>query len=119
VFPGNSSISDHVFRKILQQTEDTRTQRESTLASNRFQKEREILYSILFEFGVPMKPVRLNKMYLNKNYCESNRCKHMSDAFPAHNELKQGDELPPLILNFALQYAISKVQENHMEFILI
>jgi hypothetical protein len=28
------------------------------------------------------------------------------------NGLKQGDALSPLLLNFALEYAISKVQEN-------
>jgi hypothetical protein len=28
-----------------------------------------------------------------------------------HNRLKQGDALSPLLLNFALEYAIKKVQE--------
>jgi retron-type reverse transcriptase len=36
----------------------------------------------------------------------------LSSAFPIKNGLKQGDVLSPLLLNFALEYANSKVQEN-------
>jgi hypothetical protein len=32
--------------------------------------------------------------------------------FPLHNCLKQGDALSPRLLNFALEYAIRRVQEN-------
>jgi hypothetical protein len=35
----------------------------------------------------------------------------LSDKFPIQSGLKQGDALSPLILNFALDYAIKKVQE--------
>jgi len=36
----------------------------------------------------------------------------MSDMFPIRNGLKQGYVLSPLLFNFALDYAISKVQVN-------
>ena len=36
----------------------------------------------------------------------------MSDRFPVRNGLKQGDALLPLFFNFALEYAIRRVQVN-------
>ena len=37
----------------------------------------------------------------------------MSDTYPIKNGLKQGDALSTLIVNFALEYAIRRVQINH------
>ena len=34
----------------------------------------------------------------------------MSDKFPIRNGFKQGDVLSPLLFNFALEYAIRRVQ---------
>jgi len=38
--------------------------------------------------------------------------KNVSDRFPIRNGLKQGDALSPILFNFALEYAISRVQVN-------
>jgi hypothetical protein len=61
-----------------------------------------------------MKVVRLIKMCLYETYSNVHVGKHLSDSFSIQNGLKQGDALSPLLFNFALEYAIGKVQGNQL-----
>ena len=70
------------------------------------------MYNILTEFGIPKKLVRLIKMCLIETYSTVRVGKHLSDVFPIKNDVKQGDALSPVLINFALDYSISRVQAN-------
>jgi hypothetical protein len=59
-----------------------------------------------------MKPVRVIKMCLNKTYNKHWIGTHLSDTVPIRNGLTQGDALLPSLFNFALGYAIRRVQAN-------
>ena len=73
---------------------------------------REVIYNILMEFRVPKKLVRLIKMCLTETYSRVRVGKNLSDIFAIKNGLKRGDALSPLPFNFALEYAIRRVQVN-------
>ena len=73
---------------------------------------REVLYKILIEFGIPRKLVRLINMSLDETYSGVQVGKNVTDRLPIRNGLKQGGALSPMLFNFALEYAIRRMQVN-------
>ena len=59
-----------------------------------------------------MKLLRVTKMCLNETYSRVWIGKPLFDNFPIRNVLKQGDALSLFLFNFALEYAIRRVQVN-------
>jgi hypothetical protein len=53
-------------------------------------------------------------MCLTKTYGKVRVAKNLSEMFPIRNGLKQIYALTPLLFNFALDYAIKRVQVNQM-----
>ena len=66
----------------------------------------------LTEVEIPRKLIRIIKMCLTETYSRVRVGKNLSGMFPVRNGLKQGDALSPLLFNFALEYAIRRVQVN-------
>jgi hypothetical protein len=58
---------------------------------------REVLYSSLIEFGVPMNLFRLFKMCLNETY-EYSKVYIGKRSFSIQSGLRQGDALSPLLV---------------------
>jgi len=63
-------------------------------------------------FGIPRTRVSLKKMSMNENYGGVWVVKNVSYRFPIRNGLRHGDTLRTMLFNFALVYAIRRVQVN-------
>jgi hypothetical protein len=67
---------------------------------------------ILSLFVTHMKLVRLTKMFQNENHNRDRLDKYLSDMFSIKNGLNKEDAIFPLLLNYALVYAVRSVQVN-------
>jgi hypothetical protein len=112
-FRRNRSTTDHIFciHQILEKKWEYNEAVHQLFVD--FKKaydsvRREVLYNILIEFGITKKLVRLINICLNETCSRVCVGKHLSGMFPVRNGLKQG-----VAFNFALEYAIRRVQLNH------
>ena len=64
---------------------------------------------------MPRKLFRLIKTCLDATQSKVRIKNLLASGSPIENDLKQSDALSPLLFNFALEYAIRKVQETTLE----
>ena len=76
--------------------------------------KRESLYDIPIKFGVSKKVIRLNKTCLDGTQSKVRIGNYLSSSLLIENGLKQEDLLQLLQFNFALEYAIRKLQETNL-----
>jgi hypothetical protein len=115
-FRRNRSTSDHIFciRQKIDKNGNTKKQCQLFIDFKKAYDSirTEVLNNILIAFGISMKLTKLIKMCLTETYSGVRVDKHLPDMFPIRKGLKLGDALSPLLFNFVLEYANSRVQEN-------
>ncbi|XP_071653719.1 uncharacterized protein [Temnothorax longispinosus] len=70
--------------------------------------DRNMLYKILLDFGIPPKLVRLIRMTMLNTRCKVKINQELTDAFEVARGLKQGDGLAPTLFNLVLEYVIRR-----------
>jgi hypothetical protein len=109
---GQLLIIHTAFVKYLRKNGNTTKQCTSSLCTSSKFKVRLKVGLILIEIDIPLKLVRLIKVCLTETYSRFRMCKNLSDMLPITNGLNQGDALSPLLFNFALEYASTRVLVN-------
>ena len=78
---------------------------------------RAVLHNILIEFRIPMKLVRLIKMFLSETYSRVWVSKYLSDMFPNNNDWGEKDMcLIGMAFQLCFGYAIRRFQVNQNGF---
>jgi len=114
-FRRKSSTNDHIFciRHIIEKKWEYNEEVHQLFID--FKKaydsvRREVLYNIFIEIDILRKLVILIKIILTETYSRVRVGKNVSDRFLIRNCLKKGDALSSMLFNFALEYAIWRVQ---------
>jgi hypothetical protein len=107
-FRRNRSTTDHIYyiSEILENKWEYSESRHELFIDFRnvyHSFRRKLSYNNLFEFGIPLKLVKLIKMCVNETCSRIRVGKNVSDMFPFLKGLKKGNVLSLLLFNFALE----------------
>jgi hypothetical protein len=113
-FQRNRSSTDYIlcFLRILQKNGSTVRQCISYFEASR-KPMIQLRGKSCIIFSLSLVSHETGKANKNVSKCKCSRVqigKHLSDMFPIKNSVKQGDALSQLLSNFALEYAIRRVQ---------
>jgi sorting nexin-29 len=70
--------------------------------------QRKKLYTIMYEFGLPLMLVRLVRATMTGTEAQVKVQTELTDTFEIRQGLKQGDGWAPMLFNLALEYVIRK-----------
>lgn len=75
---------------------------------------RNYLWSVLIEFGIPQKLIRLIKECMENSKCKIKIGTFISDSFEVQSGVRQGDGLSPILFNFVLEKALQKLRNENI-----